>query len=93
VGARMEILLSADGAEALGERFSAIEGIMPILFQRDGTLTREGNTVSRDEVNPKGAWLSLDVLITKRVWSTQKALGSVSTCLSPSVFLTMWTTC
>jgi len=64
----MEILLSADGAEALGERFSAIEGIMPILFQRDGTLTREGNTVSRDEVNPKGAWLSLDVLITKRVF-------------------------
>jgi len=64
----MEILLSADGAEALGDRFSSIEGITPVLFQRDGTLTREGVTVTREEVNPKGAWLSLDVLITKRVF-------------------------
>lgn len=43
-------------------------GITPILFQRDGTLTREGKEVSRDEISPKGAWLSLDVLITKRVF-------------------------
>ncbi len=64
----MEILLSADGAEALGTRFSSVEGITPVLFQRDGTLTRDGVTVSREEVSPKGAWLSLDVLITKRVF-------------------------
>jgi phosphoglycerate dehydrogenase-like enzyme len=64
----MEFLLSADGAEALGDRFSSIEGITPILFQRDGTLTRDGVTVTRAEVSPKGAWLSLDVLITKRVF-------------------------
>ncbi len=64
----MEILISADGAEALGTRFSSIEGITPVLFQRDGSLTRGGVSVSRDEVSPKCAWLSLDVLITKRVF-------------------------
>lgn len=64
----MEILLSADGAEALGTRFSSIEGITPVLFQRDGSLTRNGTPVTRDEVTPKCAWLSLDVLITKRVF-------------------------
>ncbi len=64
----MEILLSADGADALGTRFSSIKGVTPVLFQRDGSLTRNGVPVSRDEVNPKGAWLSLDVLITKRVF-------------------------
>lgn len=64
----MEILISADGAEALGTRFSSIEGITPVLFQRDGSLTRNGVAVTRDEVSPKAAWLSLDVLITKRVF-------------------------
>lgn len=64
----MEILLSADGAEALGTRFSSIEGITPVLFQRNGSLTRNGRPVTRDEVSPKAAWLSLDVLITKRVF-------------------------
>jgi len=64
----MEILLSADGAAALGARFSSIQGVTPVLFQRDGSLTRNGTPVTRDEVSPKGAWLSLDVLITKRVF-------------------------
>lgn len=64
----MEILVSADGAETLGTRLTAIDGLTPVLFQRDGTLTRNGKTVSREDVTPKGAWLSLDVLLSRRVF-------------------------
>lgn len=64
----MEILISADGAKALGSGLNDIAGITPVLFQRDGTLTRGGATVARADINPKGSWLSLDILLSKRVF-------------------------
>jgi phosphoglycerate dehydrogenase-like enzyme len=64
----MEILISDTGAQALGKRLDVIEGITPVLFQKDGTFLCEGKTVTREEIAPKGAWLSLDVLLSRRVF-------------------------
>ncbi len=64
----MEVLISADGAKALGEGLTSIRSVTPVLFQRDGTLTRDGTPVAREDINPKGSWLSLDILMSKRVF-------------------------
>lgn len=64
----MEILMTQAGAQTLGERLTAIKNITPVLFQKDGTLIREGSVVTADQITPKGAWLSLDVLMSRRVF-------------------------
>lgn len=64
----MEILLSATAAKALSPQLAGIDNITTVLFQDDGTLTRNGETVTRDEIAPKATWLSLDVLLSKRVF-------------------------
>lgn len=64
----MEVLISNVGAEALGEKLRLIDNVTPVLFQKDGTLQRDGKTVTAEEVNLKGAWLSLDILLSKHVF-------------------------
>ncbi len=64
----MEVLISAAGAKSLGPDLNEIRGVTPVLFQPDGTLIRGGQPITRKDITPKGAWLSLDILLSKQIF-------------------------
>jgi len=64
----MEVLISDVGAKALSKSLALLDNLTPIIFQEDSTLLRDGKIVTREEIQPKAAWLSLDVLLSRRVF-------------------------
>ncbi|MEQ9519272.1 MAG: D-2-hydroxyacid dehydrogenase [Parvibaculum sp.] len=64
----MEILLSTNAAKMLEPQLATINGLRLVQFHEDGTLSRDGQSVTKEEISPQATWLSLDVLLSKQVF-------------------------
>lgn len=77
LGTFMEILLSTAAAKTLEPQLNALDGLTLVLFHEDGSLTRGGKPVTKEDVAPKATWLSLDVLLSKQVFGFIELLLSL----------------